>query len=857
MMWQRLDFPPLREDIATDVSGGCVTALDVDLSTKIGSVKARKQDTLLLGMPASYPVPEDIHQAPDGRNGSNPYAMLTRNSVGGNITGLAVKGFKKIDGTDVAEENNGWHLPPKTQPPITTTEATLQHDGHEVRVHCQSPKYYGLPRSINEAGVDWPYCTHDPTQVFEDDAFLIDAPFGEGNDIRAPHADEIYIATNPIGSAPYQFIGNGISYGYNPMWGDPGRDYVHLPDGLYAQFRYAYWGVSYLYDGYQESPLYVQTEYSDVGNFALDTEPHLRIRIRVTLAGIVYATAPFTSKTTIPRRVRKIRIYCGASDKLVADPRKELQFRLVNELDVKDWDKDSQLLPYKFPARRVLNPRSDDTPGITVPPGNYILFDTNASLVDAGTSGQGFTFWQDLSAENGFGAGFFMVDGSDTEFRITEAYAHHAGWVDTNQHAVILKTSPTQQVELAILFPRGNHDFHGEGYDENYSTRGIKIYQAFRRFSAYNADPRYANSPVHHDTVGNELLFRATYSELSGLPQTLEDSVSPPRNLGTNRTVVPLIADFTDADGRRHSYGLRWPLVNPAGVTCWDIFPPENTDFRNYPIVGIAQSAGHTALFGQNKIELGTVNLEEKFFDVTETYPNIGAVSKRMITETSQGIFFLSHDGIRVLNGLNISDPISRPIQESLLAVKAEWANGRAWYSATKRQYVIHFPTSRKTFVYDFVLNGWIEVTMTLPVFCGSVAVDGEALLGKFDPFGEANSGIYQFANGEPYMTPQYSVKTFFDDPDHDKHIRKIKAFFTENLGQAFDFDIACENQTPVKGQDAELTRNAHPTLESGVVKTTALRDRGYTVTLMNFAEVKQVRFKVEAGERESDHASG
>ncbi len=846
--WVKLPLSlPLKTDYATDVvgadGGGALSAMDVDLRSKKGSVLARKQDLQLYGSPPLGNVIRDIAQETDPASLAKPIAILTSNTPTGNINGFYVRGFKTVTGEELSAD---WVAPPVS---INTPEAVLQHDGNEVRIHCATPMYYGLPRSISEATTDWRFYDKE---IIEPTEFLIDRPFAEANDLRAPTVEEIGIVICNNENAIGQFDGSAA---FPSGWGQAMWGAAEAGNTDAARFRYAYFAVSYLYDGYQESPLCLLP---DIGDFHRDTDSDTRI-FWTAWADLIFKGTILDvgqHSTSIPRRVRKVRLYCAPSLTVLGSPLKEGTFYLAAEIDVSEWDKKSPHRIYGGSATLRDPDASPASGGIT-----YWLkvddewiqttYDSSSFYVRI----EGFTHQQcDASHAQGpvtfpllaDAAPFFKIGENEAEFAIAgvmgkEQQSPNTDSIDFSQE-IYLKVSPADEAAVRQAFAEQEIADHAR----------VDVYCAFRWYvHGGNAHPG------HRSFIGQEVLLRPTYEQLSGLPQYLEGSVSPPRIGGCHGAVRHLIWGPTDKDGKQHRDWVQWCDYSPAGILLPDRYDPDKRAPLNFSVLGVQSLGESIVVFGENNLVTGRIGGDEEEWTLTDVRGGVGAKSRQSIANSPFGLICLSNDGVRVIDrafftttggaaiisGAIPSDILSEDIRSEILAQVDGWSTAVGFYDSRTNRYVIHFPTTRKTYVFDFAINGWLEISNSTPFYAAHSGADGHAIMGKYDTLGGgALSGVWQYsASDDDVAFPQYSLK-LVGNPLADKYLRHIRAWFTDTEGGAFAVQIMKESDSSV----------AAPSLTSGQVSHNLhLRDRGFTFSFSGFSELKAVFVEIEETDRD------
>jgi hypothetical protein len=202
--------------------------------------------------------------------------------------------------------------------------------------------------------------------------------------------------------------------------------------------------------------------------------------------------------------------------------------------------------------------------------------------------------------------------------------------------------------------------------------------------------------------------------------------------------------------------------------------------------------------------------------------------------------------------GARLEGLISLEIQEQLEAVKDKWPQATGFYSATKRQYILHFPLSTEvtrdppvqrvggaTFVFDFVKRGWTDIeTSPVPIYCGTAGTTAVGVFCPRDPTGGSRGGIWRWSAATGLKQPvSYQVKTVLGNPLMDKRILRAVAIYTANADDPTPFSLTIES---------DKTEQTSPSLalapQSGrETERLSITGRVFTITARHFAALSHV----------------
>jgi hypothetical protein len=746
----------LRDDYPEDVfgiddTGGATEAVDVDLVTKKGAVTARKGESLV-SVPPFGECLHGIEQRHNSIDGTTPYAALIGD--GEQVTGLAVKGFKDFDGHAVVSPDrnhgldpaNGWYVSPG-ETKDAPEHCTLDHQGSEVRLDGSTPLYFGLPAEVKRRTEDW-RLWDATTEIPE---FIINGPFGEENEIRAPKTGEVYVSFyNNSGIGAYNNEGDTDAPGFPLMWGTQS----YTPKR--GKYTYAYFGASYVYAGGQESPLWICPERGEYDHYGTTFYFWRSILADVFFPGVVISTTG--SRVSIPRRVRKIRFYCAPSEVEVAEPRSQLQFYLVSEIDVSKGDQDSPVRRYNLTGylrNEVINGVSRQI--VSIPADTGLV---NKSSVDADPDGHPYL---------PFGS-YIKVGDSKNVYRII---GHVTQSDDANQDL------PKRWIKVWV--DSGDHDALASDFRERgvNDTAQVAFTYKFRAF-ADSSIPGLSN-PQIRVFIGDELLARSNYSEMSGLSQTLTDSVSPPRGGGVMVGGRKFIWGTQDKDHKLWTNRIEWSGFNPQALPTQDIFPPENySDGCEFPVETIVGVGPDLAIFGQNCIKYASIGgREEGQWRWLDSLYGVGCVAPGTVCSTPIGVLFLGSNGVQVLVGNELhAVPVSEPIRNRLAALETEWPKAHGRYSSRRHHYILIFPVSGTTLVYDLTVKAWLSFLLTGPTGFKAAGmgtdVNGNVLVCSRD-------GVYEVGSSSAVNSGQvssYAVRHVFGDTRLQKKLIGLQVYF-------------------------------------------------------------------------------
>ena len=202
---------------------------------------------------------------------------------------------------------------------------------------------------------------------------------------------------------------------------------------------------------------------------------------------------------------------------------------------------------------------------------------------------------------------------------------------------------------------------------------------------------------------------------------------------------------------------------------------------------------------------------------LTEVIQGVGCIARDSIQNTGEDILFLSTTGVRSLNrtvqeksqplrdiSQNIRDDINR-------AITSELSNIKSVYSPSNAFYLLSFPTTKQTFVFDtrqVLENGAYRVTIW-PAFTPKAFLSSGQDIFFAQPNGIAKYQGYQ-DNGAQYEMSYYS--NFFDLglPNVNKIVKRLTATTVGATGQAFTLKI---------GYDYSPVYFSHPfVLDAGLI---------------------------------------
>lgn len=810
----------IRQDIDTDIYGGVSVAHDVDLKSQPGKLNARKADSFDINAPGpTHNIICDL--AIKNRFGSSEktYAILTRatQSLDSNITGFGVRGFANIDGSiqDSDPNENGWHFPPEAQPRSQTIKGNIEHNGREVRLHTRYPKWYGLPRSITENTIDFRYTrTNVETPVLvepSDEEFSITGPFGDTNVLNAPSPEHLEIIK--VERFGQDFVNNRI-FGDITL-GDP------------ARFRYLYFAASYLFDGYQETPLGLLNaiEIRGQGTDWIDGDPDTwaSISVDIKLKGISYGEEGGSETVrSISKRARKIRLYCFPSPVKSIDPLSSGDWYLANEIDVSKWDSKNKAVRWSLPC--TLGPASiyhiANRTGVRV--------DVNVAWVPGSGNvlvpeSPNIYTWETFLS----GYPYMKLGDDDTEFPIQHISIWNGRTEDQNQRFVQFFTTEAMTEQLERVLGRlGNNAF-------------VRVYHSFR-----NSDYH----PFHRTYIGDELLLRPTYSQLSGISQS-ETFVSPGRSGGYIGYDVPVIWGIWDKDGFYHANRMMTPDSSPAGLT-EDRFSQLNYNDFPFEIVRAIRSGPYLAVMGRSQIDFGILRSDDLAWEFATGVSGVGLVSYRSLAETPYGVAFLASDGIRLLASNEVSQVISSQIWSDLENLKDYFSTSVGFYSPRYNSYIIQIvdpdSTSFNAYMYDFDVKQWVTLSLGLIIINDVVGdiitaadVDPDGY-GEYCTLSGGSGRVLCKFGGANYNvdTAAYTINAVFDDPVFEKILKYIKLHFTdaEQLTPSSPtFGIVITSDAGTNPTDSG-NNSQTPTLTSGVPSSNiAMHARRFTFEITGF----------------------
>lgn len=838
--WHLLEVnKPIQADVDTQTFGGVVASHNTDLNSRKGAVMARRKETLALPTPNSpHAVAHELVTGRDALNSSDLYAAAYRSSVDQNtpLYSVGVRGFKKIDGSDIADDgaNNGWVFPQIVQPSHGETSATIELNGAELRLHAKSPKWYGTPRSIIEAVNDFKYDIGGYEPVLPAGSkFRIDGPFGESNDMAAPNANDF-----SINHGSSQRLGNSIEFGDIPFWGPiEGRN----SDGrLAGQYEYAYFAVSYLYDGYQESPLTLLGQVAELTNSTEASEGCRSIYIEL----IMRTVRPNEEQRNPPKRARKIRLYCAPAATRLPNPLQSGEFFLASEIDVADWDAKSKALRNSFAVTSIRNGTS--YPNISEMGTHNKAFECE---VDVG--------WADQTAGEGrsnavvytaFDAGVpvFRLNNNDAYYRCAEVGIFTTA--DSHENARTIVFFAHTEDETAL-----NTEIANSG---NKPT--INVGHAFRPMSSDTS-----LGLVHRTYIGSELTGRPTYTQLSGLNQT-EEIVGPPRKYGYSGYDIPVIANVQDKDEIWHPSRMMWACFSPSAVLTPDRFKALNYRDFDAEIMAAVRSGGYLAVLTKRDLTFGIFTGDELQWDFSDVYRNYGCAARKSVSETPFGVMYLGHDGkVKMLSGGSpVLDFNSDPVAELIEEFRDYWPYAVGRYSARHQQYVLTFPrgggaTAINTVIYDFRARGWItadiygsnEFPSEMRPLAGAEDGDGDII---FAAESNTEQGYIKYAAGDERFNGNcyVHIRTNFGDVLGEKSVQRVRPIY--DAGEV-PLEMTCtpESEASTHPNDPLFGAQTRDQFTSGLTANDrlALRDRAFTFEIQNFERLGVFAVEVEFGE--------
>lgn len=832
-----------QQNTDTEVLGGVVEAVDVDLKSKPGTVRARKKDeTDVLTPGGAYSTVIDLVVKRKFGTEDNTYAILTK-SVPGNdvpISGFLTRGFRDVNGDEVAgdEGRSNWKL---SHSPRTSgiNDGNLEHNGKEIRLHCDDPQWFGIPPGIDEETIDFKYVAGaitDPPVVTEptEDMFKISEPFCESNTILAPSPQHLEV-----------FKGGRMGQDYAPgnlapMFGDVNNE---VTGGVKPRFQFLYFAASYMYDGWQESPLgllnMIEIRGQDADWASGAADGWCSIYVDMKLKSVVYGlSGESVAQRNIPKRVRKIRLYCFPSRVRVSDPLAVGTWYIANEIDVAEWDSKNKAVRWSLPCKQF---DYEDDDGALISRGVRVSVDI-AWVPESGPLYEqepyvNYYSWPNFLA----GRPWFTVGDDETKFPIVSTVI----WNDRT-------ASNVNSREVALV----THPYHADALDDIMDRLGNNAF--VRVFHCFDLSEYGDGSPFHRTYIGDELMKRPTYAQLCGFAQG-ETFCSPPRRRGYVGYDVPIIYRITDKDGVEHDNRLAWPRRSPAGVQMADIF--NITDWRDSPfsIMRAVRSGPYLALIGDVGIEFGILRQDDLAWDFSDSVMGIGTVSEHSVAETPYGTAFLSQDGVRMLTGNRVSDVISLPVRDIVNGVRSSWSTASGCYSSRWNWYILQFNVqlnARTSFalVFDFDVKQWTKLYLDGKVaYCAVTDPDGDALFavsGAVD--GQTPRQLSKVAASETDYESgaAYSIEEIFDDPIYHKRLQNIKLNFESYaIGLPLKLYISTDT-TDDKPADAQGNEQAIIP-ESGVATTRrAMTGRKFTFRFTNFQEINTSHSYIEGVER-------
>jgi hypothetical protein len=828
-----------QQNTDTDVLGGTTVAVDVDLKSKPGTVRARKSDAVDVLSP--LPPHSFVYDVVVKRNfGSDDktYGVLTKGypTEAAAINGFATRGFKDLSGNSIPGDpnQNGWKFHQGTRMSVTT--GNLEHNNREIRFHSADPIWYGTIRGMAENTVDYRYTEYAPEswvspagQTFQllntlevteqsDEIFNITGPFSESNKILPPQVGSLQVLRGLR-------MGQDYNPGTRPMFGDCSD--VGF-DGN-PRYQFLYFAASYLYDGFQESPLTLLNVIEIRGQgddwVSGNRDTWESICIDLLIKGVGYGVSGVQGAyRNIPKRVRKIRLYCFPSPTRISDPKSSGRFYLVNEIDVSKWDSENKGLRLSLPC--VSRTRADGGFGY-----KGVEVDVTRGWTSEAEESPFDVEWPEFIQGNPY----FKLGDDDTEFPISKVYVRLVDGEVVNRRHIMFLTDLSHYVLLDNLMGRlGQNAF-------------VRVYHSFR-----NTD----NSPIHRTYIGDELLKRPTYDQLSGLLNTAE-YISPARERGYGGYDVPIIYRVRDKDGQWHKNRMMWATHSPAGVITSDRF----LEYRDseFNLVSAARSGVYLAMLGDAGIEFGTITQDEIGWDFSDVFAGIGCVAERSVAETPHGVMFLSQDGVRMLIGNTISDVISLPVREFTDDARSYQSSAVGNYSARWNWYILHFPEGETNLsgvlpfyalVYDFDVKEWALLYLDVETaYCGTTDPNGDALFAGV--FGNCLSKISASDDYKPY--PHYTVYEIFDDPVHEKTLQNLKLNFEKSSVEDISLIITTDTTSSKPADENGLSQVLGPeTLTSGVGTTRrAMSARLFKFAFSGFSELNNSFVRIERGERD------
>lgn len=859
--WLRIPLGGIQRNVPSHFTGATMDVLNAESRTVRDGLTARFEDVIEsdangdMLLPDGYDTPRQIAQATDVVNNRPVTVALIEHSAG--IDRFLVRGHSKLDGTLIPGDTglDGWTAPPDAQ--MQSTFGSVETDGREVRLHGSDPKYFGLPKAITDVvHTDWEYAHYDQAngtdnQIGYRPSFVINGPFPAPLGISKPRLADIRLY--PIDNPTFQWrdgrrIAQDITFTDAPFWGDPTAS-------SNPRFQYAYWAISFMHDGTQEGPLRIISIPDEPCLGTNGGESALRIKRRFHFQSISYPS----ETRGINERIRTIRIYCCPSTSLLGDPATEGRFYLASELDVRTCEMKSTTTLWNFAAERVVNAGGYG--------GQWLKMRATPDLVDRSfEAGTDFHLFKDLLGgnepdENDVGGqyenlaqgwrnyAFKLTDTDDPnepEFYIWDARCRHIDGEDNHNPALYIKVMDNQATDLVNRFPSANPDASSSDFNKG-TIRPIKIYQRWRW-------PVNAIGPSGIPTVdvwaGDELLLRPTYSDLSGLPQTCPDGISPARRWGTSATSVPVIGQTTDYLGKFHASRLHKAMFSPSAILTPDRFDPfdDFVDLDFVPVTAVPHR-GLDAVFGRNRIELRS--FADSMKRVSKAWPGIGTVSYKSVVTTPDGVFFLSDDGVRMLVGYEVSEPMSDSVKDMLDPLRDQWPNAIGGYHARLSEYHLFIPQRQDkvdeagekgtTFIYSLITKEWSRLSTPRTVTAMCESVEGTLLVARNDPSDHANRAIWESqVSSKQSQTAKIVVRLVFGAPGIEKHIARLRAFFVSAGGDPFTVELAPEDavKSPTYVYDALVSGQSNESAQ--------LNDRMFTLTASNFATLEAVEVEYD-----------
>lgn len=831
--WLRIPLVGMDRSGPSLVDGGTMDLVDAETRTIRGGLSARYEDVVYSDedgealFPAQYRTPRQIAQEQDAKTGRAVTVALARNTDG-DIYGLLVRGHSDVSGDLIAGDPvlSGWTAPAEAQ--MQSEFGTVETDGRECRVHGSNPKYFGLPPAITREVSDFKFIERtDDRPALAHGGRSISQPFGEDNEIRAPLGGELSLhpSANQIGVETDQSLCQQLSpfplFGSNTGAG-----------GAWGMYEKVYYAASYLYDGTQESPLYLFPGVWTHVNDGSDTSAGIRsVAIALQLLGIKYdEDNQIVGTPFFPKRVRKIRLYAGLSNSYVSNPLQKLEFKLIQEIDIEKWDAQSTYSRYQLSVLEI------DTDANTI----TAEVDTSYADVGATDSEEPMVEWGGSpSVDQGWRA-HIEIQGEAGSLRARiESVGAYRTTDTTSTRIMVIHYNPADEAIVQQLL-------EGSGFRLTFPF--------VRARQAGGGNPMSAPFHLEYFCVySSEILTHPSYTDLSGLPQTTpSNAISPGRRGGTSKTSRPVIWGTTDYLGVTRPNRIHRCMFSPAAVMTPDRFNPYNdyVDLDFVPLT-IVSHRGLDAIFGRNQIELRALN--DNMQRVSRSWRGIGAVSDRSVVSMPEGVFFLSDDGVRVLGGTEVSESISDPIADMLREIRDQWSNAIGGYHPRLSEYHLFIPgqtekggvgESGTTFIFSLVTKEWSRLSTPIAVTAMCQSVDGLLLAAKNDPQRDAHTGIWESQNSSEQMQgAEAEIRLVFGNHGFEKMVKRVRAFFVSAVGDPFAVDIVPEDEK----KESYTVEPGHSGWSGEMV---SIRDRMVTVTARNFARLEALEIEYDDLER-------